>query len=116
MHRLQHIRQTLKRGLLSVGQFGSKAQHNLIAVITVQKLGKKRPQIEICKKEVLLADFQNGCVQLRLKRLRAQPCRAEADKLRISPSFDLFNMYVKSSYADFCKSTVVRVFSCTLFN
>lgn len=41
MHRFQHISQTLKRGLLSVGQFASKPQHNLIAVITVQGLGKK---------------------------------------------------------------------------
>src|SRR5216683_2757636 len=71
MHRLQHIRQTLKRGLLSVGQFSSKPQHNLMTVITVQELGKKCLQIEIFEKEVFLADFQNGCVQLRLKRLRA---------------------------------------------
>src|SRR5258708_35043595 len=41
MHRLQHIRQTLKRGLPSVRQFSSKPQHNLITVITVQGLGKK---------------------------------------------------------------------------
>ena len=41
MHPLQHIRQTLKRGLLSVGQFGAKPQHYLVAVITVQGLGKQ---------------------------------------------------------------------------
>src|SRR5882672_5813613 len=41
MHRLQYIRQTLKEGMLSVGQFGSKPQHNLIAVVAAQGLGKK---------------------------------------------------------------------------
>src|SRR4029077_19652537 len=53
--------------------------------------------------------------QLRLKRLHAQPHLVEADKLEISPSFYLSNMFVKSSYADFCKSAVVGVISCALF-
>src|ERR1044071_8947934 len=38
VNRLQHIRQMLKRDLLSGGQFASKPQHDLIAVITVQGL------------------------------------------------------------------------------
>src|SRR5258708_37171696 len=80
MHRLQQIRQTLKRGLLSTGQFASKPQHKLIAVITVQGLGKKGLQIEIAEKEVFPADFQNGHGQLRLKPLRAPPHLVEADK------------------------------------
>ena len=36
--------------------------------------------------------------------------------LRSVSQSSLFNMYVKSSYADFCKSAVVCVFSRTLFN
>ena len=35
-----------------------------------------QPPIDICR---ILADLQNGCVQLRFKRLRAQPYRIEAN-------------------------------------
>jgi len=34
----------------------------------------------------ILAAFQNGCVQLRFKRLRAQPCRGEADNFKLNRS------------------------------
>jgi len=54
MHRLQQIRQTLKRGLLSTGQFASKPQHKLIAVITVQG-SEKVTANRNCEKEVFLA-------------------------------------------------------------
>src|SRR5215472_6679627 len=112
----QHLRHALERGASSVRLFRPQPEHEVFTVEPFKQQREKSLQIEIPSQKILSAQIHQRLIEFRLARLRAQPCRAEADKLGTSPLLDLFNMFVKSSYADFCNRAIVCVVSCTLLN